>query len=87
MSDPFDFLPEGWSDVERELWHPFEGYGSDDPTAQALFDAGYFSPGEWDSDQIAAIRGELDRYMMDEYGIDFSEVFDWEAWRSDYEGT
>jgi hypothetical protein len=85
MSDPFDFLPESWSDTERNLWEPLQGYGAfDDPTAQALFNEGYFSPGAWNKDQISAIREHLDDYLMDNYGIVFAHIFDWEAWREAY---
>ncbi len=85
MSDPFDWAPDDWSTIERELWEPFEE-ALDDPAAQALFNEAYFEPGVWDKDQISAIREELHNYMMDNYDIDFEAVFDWEAWREMYDG-
>lgn len=29
---------------------------------------------------------ELEEYLLEEYGIEFDEVFDWDDWRSWYEG-
>lgn len=87
MSGPFDFLPDDWTATEKDLWahiDDFHGGIIDDPVAQALYDEGYFSPNKWSSDELSAIRGELDRHMMAEYGVDFSEIFDWDAWREAY---
>lgn len=74
--------------MERDLWGGFSDSGAfDDPVAQTLFNEAYFSPGSWDSDQISAIRDELANYLMDEYGVDFDAVFDWEEWREAYESA
>lgn len=85
MSDPWDFLPNDWSDAEKNLWHdtfdPIGGFA--DRQAQALFDAGYFNT-DISSDDRSAIRDALSDYLMDTYGVDFDEVFDWEAWREAY---
>ena len=82
MSDPFDFIPENWSDVERQLWEPF-GDAVDDSMAQTPFNEGYFNP-DLTTDERVAIREALDDYLQDVYGYDFSEIFDWEAWREAY---
>jgi hypothetical protein len=83
MSDPFEDL----SGAEQSLW--ISSFASNenlyyDATAQALFHEAYFNPGGWDKDELSAIRDNLHDYLMDEYGIDFDEVFDWEAWREAY---
>jgi hypothetical protein len=85
MASEWDFLPNDWSDPEKGLWaDAFEPIGAfNDPHAQALFNAGYFDEG-WSRDERAAIREELSDYLMDAYGVDFDEVFDWEAWREAY---
>lgn len=86
MSDPFDWLPSGWSDGEKQLWEDFDSAGAfDDQHAQALFHAAYFDTGQSPDDR-AAIRDALEQYLMDTYGIEFDEVFDWDAWRELYEG-
>lgn len=85
MSDPFAFLPQEWSERESEIWNSsFGEYDAlYDPVAQALYNEGYFNF-DIDSDQRAAIRDALDEYMSQEYGIDFDDVFDWDAWRDAY---
>lgn len=83
MSSPFDDL----SGAEDALWLDAFAANADvfyDPTAQALFHEAYFNPGGWESDQLAAIRDNLHDYLQEEYGIDFDEVFDWDAWREAY---
>lgn len=84
LSDLFDFIPN-WSDTELNLYNDaFATSDSyNDPVAQAMYHEGYFNM-DISSDDRIAIRQSLDSYMMDEYGIDFSEVFDWEAWREAY---
>lgn len=84
MAD-WDFLPNDWSNSERDMWQDaFEPIGAfDDRVAQALFNEGYFNF-DIDSSDRMAIREALDDYMMSEYGVDFNEIFDWEAWREAY---
>lgn len=79
------FLPDNWSNNEKDMWvGAFEPIGAfDDRHAQALFNEGYFNF-ELPSDERVAIREALDEYLMNEYGIDFDEIFDWEAWRDAY---
>lgn len=79
------FLPNNWGDAEKGMWvDAFEPIGAfDDRTAQALFNEGYFNFDISTSDR-SAIREALSDYMMDTYGIDFDEIFDWNAWREAY---
>lgn len=83
--DPFAFLPHDWSETESEIWQSsfgdFDAFY--DPVAQALYNEGYFNF-DIDPDQRAAIREALDEYMEHEYGLDFDDVFDWDAWRDAY---
>lgn len=85
MSDPFDYLPADWSTFEKNLWDPFGDEVYNDRTAQALYHEGFYN---FDARQgeITAIRENLRGYLMYEYGIDFDDVFDWDAWRENYEG-
>lgn len=73
---------QNWSNTEHFLWDSAFGEFND-PTAQALFHAGYFDQ-DYTTAERAAIRAELDRYLDDEYDIDFDDVFDWESWRESY---
>lgn len=81
----WDFLPNNWSESEKGMWtDAFDPIGAfDDRTAQALFNEGYFNSDRSATDR-GAIREALDDYMMDNYGIDFGQIFDWEAWRDAY---
>lgn len=86
MSDPFDFIfTSGWSESEKDLYS--DAFADTDifadDVAAALFNEGYFNF-DLSSDEINAIRDALDDYLMDEYGIDFDNVFDWEAYREAY---
>lgn len=85
MSDPFDFLPNDWSQREVNLYHSaFEPIGAfNDPVAQALFNEGYFNHDIPTSDRHA-IREALNEYLMQEYDVDFNDVFDWAEWREAY---
>lgn len=83
MSEPFDFLPDSWSDNEKQLWEPFAN-AFNDSHAQSLFDAAYFSD-DYTPDERKAVREALDSYLSDTYGYDFDEMFDWETWREGYE--
>lgn len=81
----FDFLPNNWGDNERNLYFDaFEPVGAyQDTTAQALYNEGYFNY-DISTEQRVAIREALDNYMWQEYGVDFQEIFDWEAFRDAY---
>jgi len=85
LSQFFDFLPDNWSSWEKDLWtDAFEPIGAfDDRVAQALFNEAYFNF-DISTPERVAIRETLDDYMMREYGVDFDDIFDWQAWREAY---
>jgi hypothetical protein len=84
----FEFLPSGWGYTERALYEDaFTDIGArGDTVSQALFDAGFFTFGE-EAGRTQAIREALYDYVFDEYGVNFNEIFDWQAWREQYEGS
>ncbi len=84
MAEFFSFL-EDWSRGEQELYTgAFQSIGGiDDPVAQTLFDNAYFNR-DIDPEMRAEAREALDRYVRDEYGYEFDELFDWDAWRESY---
>ncbi len=83
MSGPFDFT-SSFGQLESALYD--EAFGADfyDPTAQALYHEAYFNRGVWEPEELSAIRESLNSYLIDNYGIDFDAVFDWDAWREAY---
>lgn len=85
MTDAFDFLPNGWSQREANLYaDAFSPIGAfDDPVAQALFNEGYFNR-DIPADDRSAIREALNDYMLQEYDVEFNDIFDWDAWREAY---
>lgn len=85
MSDPLG----GFRALENDLWDSIAAsgrfdFGGDD-VARALYHEAYFNPGAWDADQRAAIREELQEYLLTYYDYNFDEGFDWDAWREAYE--
>lgn len=93
--EPFDdferfrFTGElGWSERETDMWERFNSYNvTDDRVAQALFHEGFYNPGTHEGVDKMAIRDTLAEYLKDEYGIEFDDAFDWEAWREMYGGS
>lgn len=49
-----------------------------------LFETAFFDRDTSYSDRMDA-RDDVRQYLMDEYGLDIDDVFDWEAWREAYE--
>lgn len=85
---PWDeFLPQNWTGFESGIWQdafqPFETTFFD-AHAQGLFDAALFHNNEYTHEEIKAIQQELRDYLQDQYGIDFDDVFDWDAYRENY---
>jgi len=78
-----------WGYIEFSL---YEGMANDfqplynDTMAQNLFDAALFDHDISRGDR-AAIMDSLRDYMWEEYGIDFDDVFDWEAYREAYDNA
>lgn len=76
----------GWSEIEERL---FEDIGErnelifQDDLLQQAFDLGWFDM-DIDHEYREAAREFVYEYLETEYGIDFDEVFDWDAWREAY---
>lgn len=86
MASTFGFIdPSSWSDAEQSMWtDAFEGETAfQDEMAMILYHHGYFNF-DAPSSVIVDAREALDAYLMDEYGVDFAEVFDWQAYRDAY---
>jgi hypothetical protein len=83
VSGPFDFSSD-FGGLESWLFQDAFGTDFHDATAEALYHAAYFERNTWDPEQLSTIRETLNSYMMDEYGVDFEEQFDWDAWREAY---
>jgi hypothetical protein len=74
-----------WSELEMDLYERMahDTDALDDGMLQSMFDLGYFTP-DADHDDIVNARNWVDDYLMDEYGWDFDDYFDWDAWRDAY---
>lgn len=57
-----------------------------DSFAQNLYDGALFNH-DVSSQDRSAIMNALRDYMWDEYGMDFDDVFDWEAYREAYDNA
>lgn len=85
MSGPFDYFSQ-MGLVESYLWDDSFGSEFNDPVAQALFHEAYFNRGtNLSPEELSAVRDNLQAYLVDEYGYDFAEQFDWDTWRTAYE--
>jgi hypothetical protein len=73
---------EYWSDNEFQQFQAMELSvdAEADPWLQMLFDIAMFSPDETYDVHVAA-RSALEIRLRDEYGIDFEDAFDWNAYR------
>lgn len=79
---------EDWSAIENDL---FERMAHDtdalnDPQLQNMFDLGWFD-NEVSPEIREHARDWVADYVYDEYGFDFDEYFDWDAWREAYSET
>lgn len=84
-------IPAGWSETEAKLYDDFveaDDRIGNDAFLQGLFDAALFEGihggGGPEHDFL---MDSLREYLEDTYGIDFDDIFDWEAWREWYEDT
>lgn len=77
-----------WTSLkEFELFTDFAGHDSqmfNDPWVQNLYDAALFDYDVSKSDR-AEIMHNLRDYLMDNYGVDFDDAFDWEGFRASYD--
>lgn len=76
-----------WTSIhEFRLFDDMAGHDSrmfNDPWVQNLYDAALFDYDISKNDR-AAVMTALRDYMMDEYGVDFDDAFDWEGFRAAY---
>lgn len=79
----------GWSETEEHLFSEMaetnSGLLDADPDFLQAFDTGWFDR-EASPEDRADARDFVIEWMDEVYGLDFDEVFDWAAWREDYEG-
>lgn len=78
-------------DWNGDQWEAFHAGMQDDeiamdPWVQALFDIAVYNtenmlPGTYDREDII---DAIDRYLYDEYGVIFDEIFDWDEFRETY---
>jgi|1185.fasta_scaffold511354_1 hypothetical protein len=73
---------EEWSHRQEHIWDSVTGSNDEaqnDAHLARLFNDTVF-------EHYNASTSELEHYLWDEYGIDFANEMDWEAWREWYEG-
>jgi hypothetical protein len=73
-------------DVERDIYESLVGHERDifdDQHLQILFHEAYFDR-DLDAETRASMQDELERYMLEEYDMDFDNHFDWVAYREWY---
>lgn len=78
-----------WSYIEFGLYDQMASGNMElynDNFAQNLYDAALFDH-DISRDDRAAVMDTLRDYMWDEYGVDFDDVFDWEAYREAYDNA
>ncbi len=90
MGDFSEFdVPDYWYEEEERLFDHLLGgdtFLGNDPELQDMFDTAYFDPDATTEDRYMA-REDIRDYLLDEYGIDFDQYFDWEGWRDWYEAA
>ena len=92
--DPDDYpdIPDGWGEFEDYLFnrmgdHDPSGEMVNDEYVQHWYDKALFHNRELSSTEISEMQEELRKYLKDEYGIDISDAFDWEDYRTWYDNT
>lgn len=77
-----------WTSItEFRLFDDLAGHDSrmfNDPWIQNLYDAALFDYDISKEDRAEILHALRDR-MMDEYGVDFDDAFDWEGFRAQYD--
>lgn len=76
----------GWSSTEERLFADLGNANQDvfnDELVQQAFDIGWFNM-DVGSDYREAAREFVVEWLHNEYGIEFDDVFDWDAWREAY---
>lgn len=83
--NPRDVVPVRWYEREKDMYiDAFQAVGVyDDWVAQTMFNEAYFN---FDAprDQIRRTQHEFEAYMRRTYGVEFGDIFDFEAYREAY---
>lgn len=83
-----EYNPQGWDTQVAHLWDDATngaGWEHDD-YGKMLFDTAYIDEyASTSAKQVA--RDMLREYFEDQYGIDWDDAFDWEAFRDWYESA
>jgi hypothetical protein len=82
-------LPPEWGANKAALWidaTKSQPQLARDETAQMFYDAALFTHSE-EREQRDQNLANFKEFIMDEYGIDWDDVFDWEDYRENYDLT
>lgn len=83
-----------WGDAEDDLFiGALENVGDqgkayemlNDEWLQFLYHESLFDRENMSTAERANVYESLEAYVLEEYGIDFSEIYDWEAYREAYD--
>jgi hypothetical protein len=86
MPDQYIEVPDHWYSAETSMYVDLVGgvpQIADDSALQLLFHEALFDM-ELSPHQREGVLQELERYLWEEYDINFDDVFDWEAYREWY---
>jgi hypothetical protein len=74
-----------WSEFEMNLYERMahDTDALNDSMLQSMFDLAFFDQ-DASHDIRENARDWVDEYLADEYGFDFDDWFDWDAWRDAY---
>jgi hypothetical protein len=74
-----------WSEFEMNLYESMahDTDALNDSMLQSMFDLAFFDQ-DASHDIRENARDWVDEYLADEYGFDFDDWFDWDAWRDAY---
>lgn len=80
--------PDHWSAEEADIYREMiDDYPDllDDPVIETLVHAAYFDmESGFSARELDSIREELSTYLEDNFGLDWDDIFDWEAYREWY---
>lgn len=82
-------LPAEWGRNEAALWQDATKALPDiarDEIAQMYYDAALYTFSDTHADRVDAIE-EFKRYIMDTYGVNWDEYFDYEEYRRNYDSV
>lgn len=87
--DDYDYyVPASWSEQEANLYDDFLSGNPEiasDHQLQFLYHAALFET-DLSAPDRHIILVELENYLLEEYDIEFDDVFDWDGYREWYEG-